>query len=107
MDNFGQFIKRLRTEKKFNQTKLAAQLDLDTGALSKIETGKKRLNVKLLPKLAEIFELDIEKIKEQYFSDEIAKVIYKNNVSETVFKVAEEKVKYLLSKNIKQGKLKI
>ena len=107
MDNFGQFIKRLRTEKKLTQTKLAAKLDLDTGGLSKIETGKKKFNAQLLPKLAEIFELDIEEIKEQYFSDEIAKVIYKNNVSDTVFKVAEQKVKYLQSKNVKQGKFDI
>ena len=107
MDNFGQFIKQLRTEKKLTQTQLAAKLDLDTGGLSKIENGKKKFKATQLTKLAEIFELDIEKIKEQYFSDEIAKVIYKNNVSETVFKVAEEKVKYLLSKNVEQGKLKI
>jgi len=106
MDNFGQYIKQLRTEKGLTQTQLAAKLDLDTGGLSKIENGKKKLKETQLPKLAEIFEIEIDKIKEQYFSDKIAEVIYQNNVTETVLKVAEQKVKYLKSKNVKQGNLK-
>jgi transcriptional regulator with XRE-family HTH domain len=102
MESFGEYIKSLRKQKGLNQTQLAAMLGLDMSAISKIENKKIQLKEKLLTTLAEIFDLEINVVKEKYFSDKFAREVYKNSVPETVFKVAEKKVKYYKATDIKQ-----
>jgi transcriptional regulator with XRE-family HTH domain len=104
-ESFGTFIKKLRTDKGLTLTQLGAQLGVDSGALSKIENCKKKLDEKALPKLAKVFKLDLNQIRDEYFSEVIAYEIYENKCSENVLTLAEEKVKYIRTKNTKQGKL--
>lgn len=80
-------------------TQLAAKLELDSANLSKIETGKRQFNKKKLRLLAGCFNLDIENLKEEYFSEIFARMIYEANCSTKAFALAEEKVKYLVNNN--------
>ncbi len=43
-ETFGEYIRRLRTEKGFTLTQLAAKLGMDSANLSKIENGKRELD---------------------------------------------------------------
>ena len=104
---FGEYIRKLRTDFGFTLTQLAAQLELDSANLSKIENGKREFDEKRLDKLANVFNLDINTIKIEFFSDLFAKKIYKHNCSIESLTVAEEKVKYMKQKNIKQTELKL
>lgn len=104
--NFGEYIRKLRTEKGMTLTQLAAQLELDSANLSKIENGKREFDEKRLGKLAIVFSLKLDDIKTEFFSDLFAKKIYENNCSIETLMVAEEKVNYLKSKNLKQGEIK-
>ena len=97
-ETFGEYIKRLRTENGFTLTQLAAKLDLDSANLSKIENNKREFDERRLPLLSEVFNLDISKLRTEFFSDFIAKKIYKNNCDEQTLVLAEEKVAYLKSK---------
>ena len=106
-ESFGEFIRKLRKQKKFTLTQLAAKLGIDSGALSKIENSKRKLDEKLLPILADIFDLDLETIKDEYISEKIAYTIYENNCSDKVYKLAEQKVKYIKQNEVKQGTLDI
>lgn len=103
--NFGQYIRSLRQGENYTLTKLAAELGIDSGALSKIETGKKIFDEKLLPKLAEIFDLDEKSVKDEYYSEAIAKILYEKKCSDSVVDMAIEKVKYRRNKNVKQKNL--
>lgn len=105
--SFGKYIRKLRTEGKLTLTQLAAKLDMDSANLSKIENEKRYFDEKRLAKLAEIFSLDIDDLKEEYFSDKFAKTIYENSCSENTFVLAEKKVRYLIEKNSNQSKLDI
>ncbi|MFA5782134.1 MAG: helix-turn-helix transcriptional regulator [Bacteroidales bacterium] len=105
MERFGEYIRRLRTENGLNQTQLAAKIGLDSGGLSKIETGKKDLKERKLALLAKIFGISIEEIKKQYFSEKFAEDCYKYKCPDTVFELAEQKVKYIKNVKAKQGKL--
>jgi transcriptional regulator with XRE-family HTH domain len=105
--NFGEYIRLLRTKNGLTLTQLGGQLNIDSGALSKIETGKKRLDESSLPSLAKIFSLDLNELKDEYFSEKIANEIYKNNCSDKVLTLAEEKVKYIRNSNVRQGKLNL
>lgn len=104
-ETFGEFIRKLRTEQNMTLTQLGAKIGVDSGALSKIETGKKRLDEKALPKLAKLFRLNLSEIKDEFFSELIANEIYENKCSEKVLELAEQKVKYIRTKNTKQGNL--
>lgn len=104
-ETFGEFIKKLRTEHQLTLTQLGAKLGIDSGALSKIENGKKRLDEKALPKLAKSFKLDLSNLRDEFFSEVIAQEIYENKCSEKVLLLAEQKVKYIRNKNTKQGEL--
>ena len=97
-ETFGEYIKGLRTENGFTLTQLAAKLDLDSANLSKIENNKREFDERRLTLMAEVFNLDITKLRTEFFSDFIAKKIYKNNCDEQTLVLAEEKVAYLKSK---------
>ena|ERR1035437_5023457 len=106
-ESFGEYIKRLRTGKGFTLTQLAAKIGIDSANLSKIENSKREFDEKRLNKLAKTFNLNIEELKEEFFSEKIAKKIYETNCSEKTLTLAEEKVKYMKAKNVKQGYLNL
>ncbi len=97
-ETFGEYIKQLRTENGFTLTQLAAKLDLDSANLSKIENNKREFDERRLTLLSEVFNLNIDKLRTEFFSDLIAKKIYENNCDEETLILAEEKVAYLKSK---------
>lgn len=106
MESFGQYIRNLRNSKGYTLTELGAKLKIDSAGLSKIETGHKTLKHETLPLLAEVFNLELDKLKAQFYGEEIAMKLYKYNCPETALIVAEEKVKYLKQHSAKQGTLK-
>ncbi len=99
-ETFGEYIKRLRAEKDFTLTQLAAKLNLDSANLSKIENNKREFDEKRLECLANVFNLDLAQLRIEYFSDFIAKKIYENNCDSETLILAEQKVEYLKSKKI-------
>lgn len=103
---FGEYIRQLRTDNRMTLTQLAAQLELDSANLSKIENGKRDFDEKRLERLANVFQLKLEDLKIEFFSDLFAKKIFESNCSIETLIVAEEKVNYLKSKNSKQGEIK-
>ncbi len=107
MENFGEYIRRLRQATGYTLTQLAAKLNMDSANLSKVETGKRYFDEKKLGSLAEIFDLEINSLKNEFFSDKIAKNLYENNVSEETLKLAEKKVEYYRQKNSNQTKLNL
>lgn len=102
---FGEYIKQLRTDNGLTLTQLAFQLDLDSANLSKIENGKREFDEKRLVKLSQAFNLDIEKLKTEYFGEQFAKKMYQYNCSSETLIVAEEKVNYYKNINVKQAKI--
>ena len=104
-ETFGEYIHKLRTDANMTLTKLAAALDLDQSTLSKIENRKRPIPAEILPKLADMFGLDIKELEQEYFSEKIAEIIYPHDEPSRVLKLAEEKAVYMKSKNIKQGKI--
>lgn len=99
-ETFGEYIRRLRNESGLTLTQLAAKLDLDSANLSKIENSKRDFDEKRLVLLANTFNLNINQVKAEFFSDIIAKKIYENNCNSNTLVLAEQKVKYLKTKKI-------
>jgi len=57
-----------------------------------------------LPKLASVFNLNIDTLKAELYSDFIAKKLYETNCNNEVFVLAEQKIEYLKQKNLTQSK---
>jgi transcriptional regulator with XRE-family HTH domain len=98
-ETFGEYIHKLRSDSGMTLTKLAAALDIDQSTLSKIENGKRNIPVEILPKLSLVFNLNLNYLEHEYFSEKIAVIIYPQDEPSKLLKAAEEKVKYLKIKN--------
>lgn len=105
MKYFGEKIKELRLESNLPLRKVAAFLDIDTSILSKIERGEREANREMVTKAAEFFDINEEEFLTNFFSDQVAKIIYKESNCDIILKVAEEKIKYIKTKSLKQGDL--
>ena len=102
-ETLGEYIHNLRKEANMTVTKLAAALDLDQSTLSKIENRKRSVPQEVLPKLAEIFNLDNKELEREYFSEKIAEIIYREEDTTVLLRLAEKKAKHFKSKKIEQG----
>lgn len=91
---FGEYIRSLRHKSKYTLTQLAAKLDLDSANLSKIENGKRDFDEKRLEKLAQVFRLNLDELRNEFLSDRLAKQMYKIDCTEQLLKAAEEKAEY-------------
>ena len=91
---FGEYIRELRTENEMTLTQLAAKLNLDSANLSKIENNKRDFDKKRLPLLADIFDLNLTELENEYVSDQLGKQIYEYNCSKQLLKAAEAKAEY-------------
>lgn len=107
MTSFGYFIKTEREKKEWTQTDFGAKIGINSSAISRIENGIQKFSIAKLKKLAEVFEIDLQKIRDLFFADKFAKEAYKNNCSENVFVVAENTAIYYKNINAKQGKLEL
>ncbi len=105
MKCFGEKIKDLRLERNLPLRKVAAFLDIDTSILSKIERGEREASREVVTRAAEFFEINEDDFLTTFFSDKVAKIIYKESNCDNILKVAEEKVKYIKTQSFKQGDL--
>ena len=104
---FGEYIRTLRKKQGLTLTKLAAKLDLDSANLSKIENGIRDFDEKRLSEMANIFQLDLQELQNEYITDQIGKQIYETNCSHELLVLAEEKAEYRRLKNRDSKKEKI
>tara|TARA_R110002072_G_scaffold199405_2_gene357006 strand:- start:10238 stop:10564 length:327 start_codon:yes stop_codon:yes gene_type:complete len=103
----GEYLRELRKGKGLTLTQMGAKLGMDSGALSKVENSKRLLDPHYLETIAEIFELDFEELKTEFFAERIAYELINNSCNEETLKLAEEKIKYIKTKSATQAKLNI
>lgn len=64
--NFGQLILTQRKLRHLPLLKVAAALYIDTSTLSKIEKGERQASSKMIPVVADLFELDFKELQIKY-----------------------------------------
>jgi transcriptional regulator with XRE-family HTH domain len=68
---FGLLIHSQRQKRRLPLRKVAAELDIDTSTLSKIEKGDRQANPKMIPVIARLFNLDFRELQIQYLSQKL------------------------------------
>lgn len=97
MNKVGEIIRKKREEKGMLLRQLAALVDIDQAIVSKIERGERKARKEQILKIAEVLELNENKLLIEYYSDNIAYEIVNENIAKEVLRAAEKKVEYLRS----------
>jgi transcriptional regulator with XRE-family HTH domain len=69
--NFGELILAQRKKRHLPLRKVAAALDIDTSTLSKIEKGERQANPKMIPIIADLFELNFKELQIKYLEQRL------------------------------------
>lgn len=70
-ETFGEYIRRLREERNLPLRKVAAQLDVDTSTLSKVERGVRPMLIDYLKPLSQILIIDYKELQIRFLADSI------------------------------------
>jgi len=70
-ETFGEHIRRLREERNLPLRKVAAQLDIDTSTLSKVERGERPMSIDYLKPLAQILKIDYKELQVRFLAASI------------------------------------
>jgi transcriptional regulator with XRE-family HTH domain len=104
--SFGEHLRNLRETKSLTLKKVAEQIGIDTSLLAKIERNERYPTKQIIKQVAGFFKVDEKKLQNDFLSDVIAYKILDEEADLSILKVAEEKVNYLKSKNVKQSEIK-
>jgi len=92
----GEVLRENRVKKELLLRHISAKLDIDTAILSKIERNERKATKEQILKLAEILDLDKDKLLIQYLSEKILYEIKDEELGSKALKVAEQKMKYII-----------
>ena len=70
-ESFGEYIRRLREEMNIPLRKVAAQLDIDTSTLSKVERGERPMSIDYLKPLSQILKIDYKELQVRFIVDSV------------------------------------
>lgn len=105
MASFGHFVKMEREKQEWTQTEFGAKIGINTSAISRIENGNQKFSKSKLPKLSEIFAIELQQVTDLFFADKFVREALKYKCSESIFSIAEKTARYYRNSNVKQGKL--
>jgi transcriptional regulator with XRE-family HTH domain len=98
---FGEYIRTLRENANLPLRKVAAELDIDTSTLSKIEKNERNANEQIIEGISRIFQIDKSELKVRYLSDKITYQLQDEENGLEILKVAEARIKYQKRANSK------
>ena len=90
---FGNKIRILREQKGLVLRKVAAQLDIDTATLSKIELGSRQAKREHLKILSELYKINLQELEKLWLTDKVYDIIEDEEQGLNVLKEAETEYK--------------
>ena len=71
MNSFGEYLRRRREELRLPLRKVAAQLDIDTSILSKIERNERSATKEMLPIFSKSLDLPIKEVQVEFIKHSV------------------------------------
>jgi transcriptional regulator with XRE-family HTH domain len=99
MNKFGEIIRQRREEKELLLRHVAAQLDIDTAMLSKVERGERNAKREHVVMLSKILELDTNELLTLWLADRVYEVVHEEDNAIKAIQVAENEIRYNTSNN--------
>ena len=94
MNKFGDRVRKLREEQNLLQRHVAAELDIDTPMLSKIERGERKAKREQVIELAKLFKVDRKELLTLWLADRVYEVIKDENTASNALRLAESQINY-------------
>jgi len=89
----GEKLKELRESKGLLQRQVAAELDVDTAYISKMESNDKPVSKAYLSKLAHLYSVEEQELLTLWLADKVYDVVKDQDVALKAMEVAEEEIK--------------
>jgi transcriptional regulator with XRE-family HTH domain len=89
----GQKLRELREAKGLVQRQVAAELEVDTAYVSKMESNEKPVSRAHLKKLSELLGIDEEELLTLWLADKVYDMVKDENVALKALSVTEEELK--------------
>jgi transcriptional regulator with XRE-family HTH domain len=100
MKNLGETLRTLRENRQLPLRTVAAYLDIDPAIMSRIERSQRKASREQVVKLAGYFDVSEDELLIAWLSDKIVSELADETVAFEVLRVAEEKVKYQINKQL-------
>ena len=71
MNSFGEYLRSRREDLGLPLRKVAAELDIDTSILSKIERNERNATKDMLPILSTVLEIDLKDLEVKFIGEQI------------------------------------
>ena len=71
MDSFGEYLRNRREELGLPLRKVAAELDIDTSILSKVERSERTATKEMLPVLSNVLDIDLRELEIRFIREQI------------------------------------
>jgi predicted nucleotidyltransferase len=94
LSNFGEKIRKLRSEKKLPLRSVAGAIGIDVAILSKLERGVRLASRDQVLKLSDYFQIDQNLLLKIWLSDKILQYVEDEEMSLEAIQLAEEKITY-------------
>jgi transcriptional regulator with XRE-family HTH domain len=93
MNKFGDLIRSTREEKELLLRHIAAELDVDTALVSKIERGEKTAKREHVLALAQLLQINPKLLITLWLADQVTHLIENEDLALQALEVAEEEIK--------------
>ena len=93
MNKFGDLIRNTREEKELLLRHIAAELDVDTALVSKIERGEKTAKREHVLALAQLYSIDPDELIALWLADQVSELVENEEQALQALKIAEEEIK--------------
>ncbi len=95
---FGEHLRILREKAGFTLKEVSANIEIDISLLAKIERNERQPTKLLIKKISDFFKVDEKELLNEFLSDQIAYKILDEDADLNILKVAENKIKYGITK---------
>lgn len=99
VSQFGNKIRELREEKKMLIREVASFLEMDTAQLSKIERGERQAKKQIVLKISKLYKISENELLILWLADQVYDIVKDHENALQAMILAENSVKYELSKN--------
>jgi len=91
----GKKLRELREQKGLLLRQVAAELEVDTAYISKMEQGKKNIKLEFIIKLANIYQADPEELITSWLADQLYDIVKDEELGEkAIIKVQQKFHRY-------------
>lgn len=93
--SFGTYLRSIRESSNMTLKEVSDKIGTDISLLAKIERSERHPTKEFIKKVAFLFQVKEEELRNEYLSDQIAYKVLNEDADIDVLRVAESKIEYL------------